>query len=823
MDTLEHALAYLRGGISVIPISRNGSKCPVLSEWNPYRVERASEEEARRWWGHRSPPGIAAVCGPVSGGLEVIDFDREAAALFPRWQAAVEESWPGLLDRVCVVRTPRQPAGGYHAWLRCSAIPTPGSTTLASLSRAEQRVEKALAEREGRKAELKLIETRGEGGYALVPGCPPECHPNHACYVHEAGPPLASLPQLTADERDTLFICARALNRDIPAPQPTPKWQEGTSLRPGDDFDSRGWDWAQILEPHGWALASGSPSGERRWRRPGKDRGWSATTGCCSSNGADLFHVFTSSDAVFEAGKSYGKFRAFALLNAGGDLAVAAKQLARMGFGAPARGRDAVAKPPAVAPQGAVRAPRRPDPYFPFPLAALPGPLARFVDEASRALGCDPAYVALPALAVCAGAIGNSRAIELRKGWVEPSVLWTAPVGESGTLKTPAFNVALWPLYAGESERRERHRLAVVQWQRRRESEEADDAEKPILSRPFCSDVTVERLAEILQENPRGLLVAREELGGWLGSFGRYKPSQAQGDVPFWLSAYGASPITYDRKKGDNRSIHVARAALSVTGTIQPGVLARALTPEHFEAGLASRLLMALPERRRKEWTDAAVSDEVKEGYGALVAGLLRLPLRPESGQVGGPHPVPLAPEAKAAWARWYNEWAGVQFGASGDMAAAYAKLEGAAARLALLHHVVTMVDQRRDDLGEVTRESVESGVELTRWFAGEARRIYPITAESETERAGRRLIGWVAAHRGTTTVKELQQSNSREYPSTAAAEEALEGLVQAGLGRWEVRPPGPKGGRPTRDFILLEPRPDETETDETDGESPPA
>jgi hypothetical protein len=41
--------------------------------------------------------------------------------------------------------------------------------------------------------------------------------------------------------------------------------------------------------------------------------------------------------------------------------------------------------------------------YRPFPVGALPEPLRRYVTDAATALGCDPAMVALPVLATCAG------------------------------------------------------------------------------------------------------------------------------------------------------------------------------------------------------------------------------------------------------------------------------------------------------------------------------------------------------------------------------------------------------------------------------------
>src|SRR5262245_20119390 len=198
---LDIALLYLRAGLSVLPVRRDGTKAPACGSWKQFQEQPVDEAQARQWWGKGSPPGIAVLCGAASGGLEVIDFDREADALFPRWRALVEGAAPGLVERLTVVRTP---GGGYHAWYRCGDMAPEGNTKLAGLSAAEQDEERALAEREGRKAALTLIETRGEGGYALVPGSPPECHQSRACYEVISGPPLWRPAEVSVAERDLL-------------------------------------------------------------------------------------------------------------------------------------------------------------------------------------------------------------------------------------------------------------------------------------------------------------------------------------------------------------------------------------------------------------------------------------------------------------------------------------------------------------------------------------------------------------------------------------------------------------------------------------------
>jgi hypothetical protein len=253
--------------------------------------------------------------------------------------------------------------------------------------------------------------------------------------------------------------------------------------------------------------------------------------------------------------------------------------------------------------------PRPPEPYQPFPIESLPAPLAAYVGQAALALGCDPAYVALPALVVAASAIGNTRVLRLKRGWEEPSVVWSAIVGDSGTLKSPAYLKAVSYLFRVQHRLFKEFKDKLAQYEEERERYEAakrkaakgdgDDPgeppEEPFQVRVVCSDTTVEKLAEILADNPRGTLVARDELAGWLGSFTRYKGRNGGTDLPNWLEMHRAGTVIVDRKTPERPTLFIHRAAVSITGGIQPGILARELTTEFLDAGLGARLLKTMP------------------------------------------------------------------------------------------------------------------------------------------------------------------------------------------------------------------------------------
>jgi DNA polymerase I-like protein with 3'-5' exonuclease and polymerase domains len=478
---------------------------------------------------------------------------------------------------------------------------------------------------------------------------------------------------------------------------------------------------------------------------------------------------------------------------------------------------------------------RPPAPYRPFPIHALPEPIRTFVVQGAAALGCDPAYLALPALSVAASLIGNSRVIRLKRNWHEPAVVWSGIVGDSGTLKSPAVSAALGPVYRLQKRLLKQYKTDLAQYQTDLEAYDArkqkakkegrefteDTPEQPALARVVTGDVTVEKLAQLLEDNPKGLLVGRDELGGWLGSFTRYKGKTGASDLPNWLEMSRAGTIQVDRKTGDRPTLFIMYAAVSLTGGIQPAALARALTAEYMEVGLGARILLAMPPRLPKRWSEVEIDLEVQEAYENLLNALRELQMDKSRDGDKEPFPVRMTPEAKAAWVRFYTQWARVQARVEGELAAAFSKLEGYAARLALLHHVVTNVGRGEDDCQPVEPSSIEAGVTLVQWFAYEVRRIYVALAETEDQRYVRKLVELIRSWGGAATARKLQKASGSRYRITEEAEAVLQELVDAGLADWQEVPPGPKGGRPTR-ACVLRPETDTTKTDTTSDEDDP-
>lgn len=462
--------------------------------------------------------------------------------------------------------------------------------------------------------------------------------------------------------------------------------------------------------------------------------------------------------------------------------------------------------------------------YRPFPVNALPAPIRGFVDAGALAIGCDPSYLALPLLSAIAAAIGNTRRLELKRGWSAPPILWGAIVGESGTAKTPAFKLIMRPVRERQRKALERHAEAterfetdLARWDKnmaawKRDKNANDDPPRkpdpPEPERFIVSDTTVEALAPILLANPRGLLLARDELAGWMGSFDRYTgKGRAGADSANWLSMFNAESIIVDRKTGIPRTIYVPQAAVCVSGGIPPAILQRALGLEHRESGLAARLLLICPPRKAKQWTEADIDPGAEAELVRLFDRLYEL--QPATGEDDEPRPVllRLSTDAKTAWKAYYNAHAVEQADLTGDMAAAWSKLEEYAARLALVVHFTRWAagDPMLTKVDILDVSSMNAGIVLAKWFKHEARRVYAMLDESDAERDKRRLVDWIGRKGGTVTPREVQQG-CRWLKEPGAAEAALEELVKACRGSWRDMPTTAKGGRPARAFVLSTP-----------------
>ena len=123
-----------------------------------------------------------------------------------------------------------------------------------------------------------------------------------------------------------------------------------------------------------------------------------------------------------------------------------------------------------------------------------------------------------------------------------------------------------------------------------------------------------------------------------------------------------------------------------------------------------------MPPRKPKQWTEDELPREVETALERVISGLLALDMPTDHNGLPQPRDIPLSPEGKHAWIDFYNAHACEEAAMSGNLAAAWSKLEGYGARFALLVHLIRSVsnDPSLADPGAVDERSISAGVALS-------------------------------------------------------------------------------------------------------------
>lgn len=270
-----------------------------------------------------------------------------------------------------------------------------------------------------------------------------------------------------------------------------------------------------------------------------------------------------------------------------------------------------------------------------FDYEALPPVWADWSRDMADALACPVDYVVAGLLASGSEWLGNSRRVSPTHDWIEPPHLWFAQIGKPSEGKTPSQKpfVDASKILEREEEpgwREIRNKFEtdsetanakIEKWkdevkQAVKNSElpperplDALISDAPPPPRIVLCDSTTQQLLNLLAGNPKGLLLLRDELAGWIGSFDRYTGAGA--DRGFYLESWNGGFYTVDLVKHDKGPLSIPYTSLAILGGIQPDKLQEALTGA--DDGLAARFGFVWPQpvpysplrRENREASDA--------------------------------------------------------------------------------------------------------------------------------------------------------------------------------------------------------------------------
>jgi len=482
--------------------------------------------------------------------------------------------------------------------------------------------------------------------------------------------------------------------------------------------------------------------------------------------------------------------------------------------------------PPVPAPRWPERQPLpSPAPVPTLPPELLPSPLRLWLVEAAERMSVPLEFLAAPAVVALASVVGRLVTMRPEEGapWLVVPNLWGAIVGGPATLKSACIGEAtapLRPLVDAEREKFEEARLAAeaqkiaieAELARLKRTRDPDPLEIEALLRAkeavtvrerrfLTSDSTVEKLTELLQASPRGLLVLRDELTGWLAAFDR--PGR-EGERAFYLEAWnGDGAFTADRiGRGTTR---VKALCLSVFGAIQPHRVAP-LVHEAVHGGGADGLLARLhllvwPDEIPPFKKPAGKANADARGRAFAVFHRLAHAGAGELGAVVPEEGLPwlgFAPAAQKVFDLWRAELEerlrGPEMQATPAFAAHLGKYRSLMPAMALLSHLAEVADGTARP-GPVPESAARVAAAWAEYLELHAKKLYRAELQgdlSAAEALARRMTAGEV--QDGTPVRELYR---RQWSGLRTPEAVWDGLLALEKLGWCRVEDVPTGGRP--------------------------
>ena len=319
--------------------------------------------------------------------------------------------------------------------------------------------------------------------------------------------------------------------------------------------------------------------------------------------------------------------------------------------------------------------------------------------------------------------------------------------------------------------------------------------------RYITSDPTVEKIGELLNENPNGILLLRDEVSGWLRTLDR--PGR-EGDREFYLEAWnGTGSFIVDRI--GRGTLNIKALTVSVLGGIQPGKLRgyieNALNENAGDDGLLQRLqILVWPDslgqwKQVKRWPNNEARRQAYEVFKRL-ANMNPFDVGAQVDEFdddGIPY-LRFDDDAQELFDAWRDELENRlrsnELADSPAFESHIAKYRSLIPSLALIFHLVN------GDTGPVSLKAVQLAAAWSEYLEAHARKVYAEELMSEALAAERLAEKIEKGHVvDGTSIRDVYQNGWKGLGTSDKVRTAAEVLAKANWLRIEKVG---TGGRPT-------------------------
>ena len=453
-----------------------------------------------------------------------------------------------------------------------------------------------------------------------------------------------------------------------------------------------------------------------------------------------------------------------------------------------------------------------------LPMEIVPEPFREWIKDVSHRMQCPPDFVASAVIVLCGSLIGTKCGIKPKKNddWLVIPNLWGGVVGRPSMLKTPSLAEALKPLGRLETEAKQshdkvlkKHQADLLEWEARKNALKSDmnkaasgkgiktieqikseltnleSPESPAITRYKSNDATIEKLSELLNENPNGLLLFRDELVGLLA--GWEKPGR-ESDRAFFLEAWdGTGSHTTDRI--GRGTTFTENLCLSLFGGIQPSKLTSYLLQMTGleNDGLIQRLQLLVYPDELKKWrlVDEKPNRDARERAFKVIQKLATF----DPASIGATQydyvrfpSLRFCPEAQEIFNEWLPDLERNKLRSDDPplILEHLGKYRSLMPTLALIFHLIDLVDGSPD--GPVSLQAAKNAAAFCEYLESHARRVYGLVADIDQQAAA--VLAekiQVGKLKDGFTVRDIYRKEWHLLKKKELAQSACDELVEAG------------------------------------------
>ncbi|STX38814.1 YfjI family protein [Legionella feeleii] len=459
-------------------------------------------------------------------------------------------------------------------------------------------------------------------------------------------------------------------------------------------------------------------------------------------------------------------------------------------------------------------------PVLPLLPDMLPEAIRDYIFDVSERQQSLPDFVAVTAIIGLSGLLGRKASIYPKQfdSWCVVPNQWGAIIGRPSAMKSPSMKEALRPLWQFEREAAQQYKedqqnhkeeCVLLELEATTAKSKAKEALKknnrdaarealrmanniipPVRHRLIVNDPTVEKLGELLNENPNGLVFVRDELSGWLANLNR---EEYQSDRAFYLECFdGNGRYVYDRI--GRGTIEIESCTLSIIGGIQPSkisLLVRDATTGIVDDGLIQRFQLTIwpDDIGSWQWIDRVPNQEAKVKYDRVFETLRNLDFM---GVDGEPHQFRFTSEAQELFIEWMKKIQDIARNPEIHpvLESHILKMPQTIAGLALLFEII---DGGRDAVGMT---ATTRALSWSDYLLSHAKRLYSIATNFSLDSA-KLILDRKKKLPNTFSVRDIQRKGWSGLDSVELVNESLAWLLDYGYLERETISSADTNGRP--------------------------